>query len=91
MDAGNTTVYEVDTDEYEQKGIDLFLPGNIKIGTTKTDVEKVLKNSVDFSKEENETSTSYILNKREELVHIWLSEEDVVCGITIIHRECLYK
>lgn len=91
VDAGNATVYEVDTDEYEQKGIDLILPGNIRIGTIKTDVEKVLKNSVDFSKEENETSTSYILNKREELVHIWLSEDDVVSSITVIHKECFYK
>lgn len=91
VDAKNATVFEVDTDEYEYKDINLILPGNIKLGTPKADVEKMLGKSDDFSKEENEFGTNYLLNGRERYIHIGLSEKDVVSSITIIHRECLYK
>ena len=91
VDAKNATIFEVNTDEYEFKDIDLILPGNIRIGTTKADVEKILGKYDDFSKEETETSTTYLLNGRERYIHIWLSEKDTVSSITVIHRECLYK
>lgn len=91
VDAKDATVFEVNTDEYDYKDIDLILPGNIKIGTTKEELEKALENSNDFSKEETETSTTYLLNGRERYIHIWLSEDDIVSSITVIHKECLYK
>lgn len=91
VDAENATVFEVNTDKHEFTDIDLILPANIKIGTTKADVEKALGDSDDFNKEETGVSTDYLLNSRERYIHIWLSEEEVVSSITIIHRECLYQ
>ena len=90
VDAKDATIYNVSVDNYEYTEIDLILPGNIKLGTTKADVEKVLSNSADFSKEGNYDSFSYLLNKDDKYVKIWLSE-DVVSSISVIRRECPYK
>lgn len=82
VDAKNASIYKVNDSNWRSTKINLVLPGNIKLGSKKAEVEKLLGNSTAFTKEGNYDGYTYLLNGGEEYVKIWFSG-DVVADITV--------
>ncbi len=92
VDAKDATVYRINVTSWENSNLDLTLPGNIKLGMSKKEVEEHVRLHPDIQKEESELSFSFHLpHTYSQLLEIWFSKEDNVVGsITVIQRECSY-
>lgn len=91
VEAKDATVYFVSTASYEQPELDLVLPGNIKLGMSRKEVESILDTIDELKKEENNNSVTYTMVRSRSMVLIYISDENVVNSIEVYRKECPYK
>lgn len=78
------TIYKVTQDEYENVGLDLIVPGNIKIGSSATDAAEAFSG---LDKSESATGITYLINSREHMFEVYVSKDtQKVISITVLNR-----
>ena len=81
----DSAVYKIEeTSYYDNIGLDIILPGNIKIGSSEDEAESALSG---LNKQETKDSITYSLNTYEHLISVHISTDiKKVDNITVINR-----
>lgn len=83
------TIYKVEEDPFDNAGIGLKLPGNIAIGSSEADVERMCSG---FNKSDAAETVEYVKTTYEYMIKITVSKEtNAVNWITVYNKNCNYR